>query len=128
MKKILYEGKVFYSELEYIVYGILRRFYKPPEIKTQVRYTLTEFPSLLTYILDFETPWNYIEVKGGWVLSRQQELQYLKTKIYWFVNQYRDKEFLLVVNNKKIFLPGVKTVLISELEEYLYGKSVCRKK
>ncbi|MEM1971142.1 MAG: hypothetical protein QXM92_01595 [Candidatus Anstonellales archaeon] len=128
MKKILYEGKIFYSELEYIVYYILKKFYKIPDIKTQIRYTLTRFPSVLDHILDFETPHNYIEVKGGWLLSRQQELQYLKTKTYWFVNQYNKKKFLLVVNNKKIILPGIKTILVSDLEEYLYGQSICRKK
>lgn len=124
----MYEGKIFQWELEYTGDGILRRFYEARKIKAQVNYTLTKFPRETKSILDLETPDNYIEVKRGWGRRRSQEIQYLKTKTYWFISQDKEKEFILVVNNKKIFLPGVRTILVSELEGYLYGKGLCREK
>ena len=103
---IIDKGKTFKfdSKLEHETYKILRRFYEPDEILKNTKKTLVDEPKKISTFIDFETPRHYIECKGSWAFANKNDIAYIKLKYVLFIKHYRDKPFILLVDNltKKI--------------------------
>jgi hypothetical protein len=113
----------FDSLLERQVYKCLRNFYKKDEIKCHVKYLLTDYPTKKSYVLDFETDDFYLEVKGSWICESKHSWNAFKDKTYWFMSQYRNKPFLVCMNQlpkyKSFNLKGVSLTNLANLDNHL---------
>lgn len=119
-RQVLYEQRKFDSDDEKNCYIVLRQFYPKHKIKCHTLKKLTDYPRKFSLNIDFVTPDFYVEFKGAWAFTNSAVKHGLKTKLFWFVNQYQDKPLLVVVNQRNTpTMQGLLVVQLSNLQEYL---------
>lgn len=117
-KKSYSNGLQFASKFECEVYNFLKEKYST--VQTQVKYQLTDYPSKINYILDFETDDFYCEAKGNYILRNRQEQNEVRLKSNWFASIYRDKPLFIVFNGShKAIFKNIKTFTFKEFKGFI---------